>query len=281
MSRVAIQSLDQAAVVPFPALRGVNAQGSVESRRVVGAPERSLCLWEHQLAPGATLNFAAPLVGHVLFVKSGSVSMEGRSLAPRWVLIVEHQGGARVEAGADGAVLLHFHQSEDLPPMTSKAGGNVHVVPPEGVVTRNDTERGTAHSVFSTSHCPTCDLWLHRTSISKPRPPGGAHRHSADEIIVVTDGQMLLGRARPAGTVIAIEADTVYGFGVPEQGLSFINFRAVDSGMQMIDRGKPNSDWFSEWEYINRHAEIVLYAEPKPAAGVKAPADSLQATGRD
>jgi hypothetical protein len=62
-----------------------------------------------------------------------------------------------------------------------------------------------------------------------PRADIGRHYHTEDEIIVVRDGNMLLGkRALRGGTAVAIDAGTIYTFGVPEEGLTFLNFRACD-----------------------------------------------------
>ena len=55
------------------------------------------------------------------------------------------------------------------------------------------------------------------------------HYHTEDEIIVVRGGNMLLGkRTLNAGTAVAIDAETIYTFGVAEEGLTFLNFRTRD-----------------------------------------------------
>ena len=47
-----------------------------------------------------------------------------------------------------------------------------------------------------------------------------------DEVIVVIDGEIVLGRrGYGPGTAIAIARDTLYGFRSGDQGLVFINFR--------------------------------------------------------
>ncbi len=112
--------------------------------------------------------------------------------------------------------------------------------------------------VWATSHCPTCDLWLHRSTFSKPRPQSGEHMHNSDEIIVVVKGEMMVGKARPVGTAIAIDANTIYGFGVPPDGMAFINFRAVDSLIALTEKGRTVTDWISEWDFLHDAAPIVL-----------------------
>jgi hypothetical protein len=52
------------------------------------------------------------------------------------------------------------------------------------------------------------------------------HAHNADEIIVVKEGSMKLGALDcPAGTSILIPKDTLYGFRVGPEGVTFLNFR--------------------------------------------------------
>jgi hypothetical protein len=87
--------------------------------------------------------------------------------------------------------------------------------------------------MFADSGCETCAVWLHGNSFPPSGPPDaeaekrGVHCHSEDEIIVVIDGAMRLGRKLVGpGTAIAIRADTMYAFTPGPEGLSFVNFRA-------------------------------------------------------
>lgn len=56
------------------------------------------------------------------------------------------------------------------------------------------------------------------------------HAHSSSEIIVVTDGEIRFGAQRcGAGTVVFVDADTLYGFRSGPAGARFLNFRPVAS----------------------------------------------------
>ena len=64
------------------------------------------------------------------------------------------------------------------------------------------------------------------------------HSHSADEIIFILDGAMLMGRRRiTPGMAMAIDGDTRYRVGVPEEGLAFLNFRTRGSIVSMFELG--------------------------------------------
>src|SRR6202011_3971793 len=55
------------------------------------------------------------------------------------------------------------------------------------------------------------------------------HLHTEDEIIVIHKGAMAIGRrSLGPGTALAIDANTVYSFGVPQEGLEFLNFRTSE-----------------------------------------------------
>ena len=81
---------------------------------------------------------------------------------------------------------------------------------------------------------PDSPVWLHENTMTAPAKDwvrqdmeAGIHSHAEDEVILVTSGQMRLGaKLYPAGTVLAIAAETLYGFTVGPEGLSFVNFRA-------------------------------------------------------
>ena len=61
-------------------------------------------------------------------------------------------------------------------------------------------------------------------------PPGHvveSHAHDEDEIVVVVEGEMVLGaRVLRAGSSAMIPGKTLYGFSAGPDGLVFLNFRA-------------------------------------------------------
>lgn len=257
MARVVINTVESAPVVPFPTLDGLGATGTVATRSVI-EPGRPLQLWMHQLSPGASLAWQQPKFGHVLFVWKGDVTLDGQPAATGSVIIVEHRANTRIDAGAHGATLLHYHQSEDLPPLTEKAGGHVHLRPPTGLFQSRDEMRNCTTTVWADAHCPTCDLWLHRSAFGSPRPQSEPHMHSEDEIIFVVEGGTIVGKTHHPGTAIAVDRETIYGFGVAEGGTAFLNFRPSNPFVRMTERGKPTTDWISELKYMRNAAEIAF-----------------------
>ena len=248
MGRVIIAHADESSPRAFPALAGVAASEGVASRAVVAADDRPLFAWVHKLSPDAAIRWARPPVGHVVYVWEGSAVAAGDQGKPDTqleegsVLAVEHGGEAALRAGAGGAKLVHFHQREGADPPV-KAGGHSHVIGKEGVFTSSGprSHGGTVGvRMWLDSSCPTCGLWLHQNSFSDLTPQGKAHYHTEDEIIFVVQGGLVLGRqTHPPGTALAIDANTVYGFGVAEGGMAFINFRPVDPTVIMMSREGP------------------------------------------
>jgi hypothetical protein len=200
----------------------LDALGDQQAAEVVGGPERPLSLWARRLGPGAELRWRAPRQDHLLYVWDGAIETEDGLVERDNAVVFEHgsQGWARVR---HAAVVLHFHRPEDAAEPAAKVGGRSH-----GAAPRTGSDPGIpqmTHVLYADSACPTCDVWLHATLLA------GAfafshHLHSEDEIIVVRRGELVLGRARYGrGTVLAIDAETQYGFAAGERGLEFVNFR--------------------------------------------------------
>jgi hypothetical protein len=256
MGRVIISHADERSPGAFPALTGVAAGAGgpvgIVSSAVVAGGERPLFAWVHELPPEASIRWSRPPVGHLVYVWAGSVVAQAGAepgmnpidlnLEEGGVLCVEHGGEGALRAGVNGARLVHFHQREgSYPPV--KAGGHAHVVGKDSVFTSSGqrSHGGTVGvKMWLDSTCPTCGLWLHQNSFSDLTPQGKAHYHTEDEIIFVIKGGMVLGRhTHPPGTALAIDANTVYGFGVAEGGMTFINFRPVDPSVILMSREGP------------------------------------------
>ena len=240
MGRVVISRTDETPLGTFPHLTGVTSQGDIKTRGVVDKPDRPVFLWMHELAPGAEVRWDSPPVGHVAFVWSGDVEANGTKVPTDGVLVVEHKANAVLRAGAGGATVAHFHRREDHPEKPNRAGGNVHVLDSDGIFKVENAKIGATQTLYADGSCDTCQVWLHRSNATRPRPQqGGSHFHTEDEIIVVRGGSMVIGRRTlPPGTALAIDADTIYSFAVPEEGLEIINFRANDPSFVMV--GKKN-----------------------------------------
>lgn len=268
MRHVVIKTVDESPGVAFPALDGVKPLGAIKTRSVIGGADRPLLLWVHEMAPGSSIALAAPKVGHAAYVWKGGIEANGKALGTESVVVVEHGGNCTITADAGGATLAHYHQSEALPNMTAKAGGHVHFVGADGLHRRDDPSRHTVSTVWADAHCPTCDLWLHKSAFGVSRPQGEPHMHNVDEIIFVVSGRVVVGRIHAPGTAVAVDTDTIYGFGVDEGGASFINFRPRDPSVRMTAKGKPLTDWMSEYDYMVNGgiSPAILHLAATPAS---------------
>ena len=246
MGRIVFAEVDQTPVTDRPLPAGVSGKGDITSRAMFDAPDRPLMIWQHELAPGAALELDRPAFGHIYYVRSGSIEAEGETLTPGGAVISEHFCTTALRAGPEGAVLLDFHAPDSCRDKPAKAGGHVHVVGEEGILrignfrnTNLKDEAGYTGILWADSDCPSCDLWLHQSSLVGPVPQEGSlHSHSADEIIFILAGEMLMGRRRIApGTAMAIDGDTRYRVGVPAEGLAFLNFRSHCSVVSMFEQG--------------------------------------------
>jgi len=157
-----------------------------------------------------------------------------------------------VEAGDSGASLIHFHSQEVLWQPSTKSGGHVHQVGPDGLVRIRNEEYDVTTTFWLDSKCSHCDLWLHQSKIVTPRAQSHPHFHTEDEIIVVVQGGLILGRRiLKVGTALAVDKGTVYSFGVDEGGLSFINFRPTEPYFVMMSRDGPKNEPISEREHMS------------------------------
>lgn len=261
MGHVSIVNVHDVVPGEFPRLNGLSASGSVTTRGVIAGSKRPLWLWMHELEPGAEIRWQRPPIGHVIYVWKGSVEVEGKRFASGCVICIEHGGGSSIVAGDEGAALLHYHRQEPHPSQASRAGGHVHLVGKDGVLQVKNEEYDVTTTFWLDSTCPTCELWMHKSHIVNPRPQSLSHFHPEDEIIFVVEGGMILGhRVYKPGTAIAVDANTVYSFGVDQGGVAFTNFRATEPHYVMMSRDGPKHAPLNEREQmsigtvVSRHA---------------------------
>jgi quercetin dioxygenase-like cupin family protein len=76
-------------------------------------------------------------------------------------------------------------------------------------------------------HHPGSEVELQLSEIRNgPNHVTAPHAHLVDEIIYVTQGEMILGaRTLRPGSSVYIPAKTLYGFRAGPEGLTFLNFR--------------------------------------------------------
>jgi hypothetical protein len=255
MSRINFAHVDQAPVADVLPIQGVSSAGHIQSRAVITESNRPINVWHHELAPAAELSLDQPIFGHGFYVLRGSLETDGEIVDAGGVVMAEHRCRTTLRAGAEGASLVHFTRPDAHPERPRRAGGHVHFVGKHGILrtgtlqdTNLDDSAGYSGTLWANSECPTCELWLHKSDLVGPVPQEGSlHAHSADEIIYILDGEMLMGQRRlPAGTAMAIDGDTRYRVGVGPSGLSFLNFRAQSSFVRMFEQ--TNTDPIDERE---------------------------------
>ena len=268
MGKVVIQGVQDAAIGHFPVAAGLSSTGAVKVLDLVTAADQSIHLRVYEMAPGARIDIQHAATGHALYVWDGSASAEGTHLASGGALIVEHGGSASLEAGPSGTKVAHFQRNPAFAPVDTKAGGHVHVVPPEGIFNCPVSASDAAYVIWADSSCPTCDLWLHQTHMPRPTNQGGHHFHSEDEMVFLVGGSMKLGnRTLQPGTALAISANTIYGFGVPQGGTRFINFRCRESFVVRTKNAKPIHAPINEREVLRTGAGNMKGLEVEVAGG--------------
>jgi quercetin dioxygenase-like cupin family protein len=251
VGRVVIKQLKDAGSASQPGLEGVAFEGSMQVRPLVAEGDQSMHLRLYEMQPGARIRVDRPPTGHAFYVWQGSALVDGRPLETAGAVIAEHGGSTQIAAGPSGATIAHFHHNPERSETLAKAGGHVHVIPPEGIFNCPVSASDAAYVIWADASCPTCDLWLHQTHMPRPTNQGGHHYHSEDEILFIVDGGVVLGnRTLPPGTSIAIDANTIYAFGVPDQGTKFINFRCRESFVVRTKRTKPLHEPINERELL-------------------------------
>lgn len=224
MAKVTIRAIDDAAFGELP--MGVKLEGGA-AFPVFAAGSDPIRLHRFLLEAGGRLVVEDSGGGQAFYVRRGSIALAGATAEQGSSLVVEHRARAEIEA-LEPSELLCFAIGDANAQAVSRAGGHVHVLPAAAVprCADFDGQGRVGGALFADSGCPTCEMWLHETVLH----PGGhetpVHAHDEDEIIVVTSGEIILGRrAFGPDTAIAIARDTLYGFSSGEQGLVFINFR--------------------------------------------------------
>jgi len=237
-----ISRLEGADYGPVPTRAAVAVAGEVKTRPVLDGAERPILLWMHRLGPGATLSWDRPVQDHLLFVWEGGVVAEGQPLGANEAFVVEHGGTGQVTCGDVASTVLHFHRPEDYPHPAPRGGGHTHLLAGARVMRGWERKMAMGRTLFADAACPTCEVWLHGSQLP-PLWPVVPHYHTEDEIIVVTQGEIRLGRVGYGpGAVLAVDAETRYAFSSGEDGLSFINYRPASPVYVMADHSRPPQD---------------------------------------
>jgi hypothetical protein len=242
MAKVSVITPEKAVPAGLPA--GFSGQTNT-SAYLVGSKD-PLHLLAHTIEPGAVLKIGPGPVACLAYVWHGEVEADGHALREGSSLVVEEGGSLALKAGKEPAQVLTFYAATAPDPAGS--GGHVHLLPVERVARVDGMIKGVNGGMHFDSDCPTCTIWLHENEftpefLTPENMNRGAHSHTEDEIIFITDGQARLGnRLVGPGTALAIHADTMYTFNPGPEGLSFINFRAAKPGDIRRDNGSSHSE---------------------------------------
>jgi len=223
---------------------GERSHGHVEIREGVGDAFPLRAGFRHMSA-GSAIEWNEVGSGQIVYLWEGEARVGETVLEERSCVILEHGSSTSIEAQADNTTLLVFDAGR-CAPSARAAGGHVHLLPAQRVQRTHECMPGTAvgAAIYADAACSTCSLWLHENTYHLPHYKLGLHSHSQDEIIVVTGGEMVIGRRTCGrGAMLAVARDVLYAFETGESGMQFINFRPSHptftsaDGSQVIDEG--------------------------------------------
>jgi hypothetical protein len=197
--------------------------------RLVSPADFPLWLVRAELAPGQGLTWGTHHGEEAVYVGGGAVEVDGRPCEAGGSVILEAGVPASLVA-PDGATIVHVGRHGG----PTAGGETVHVVGPGGTYARGGEGRDTRY--FADSECPTCEVTLFTTARSQHHE-SPAHSHSADELLHVLEGEIVVGRRHLGpGTTIAIHAERRYAF--HSDGFRFLNYRPARATMT-VDRAAP------------------------------------------
>lgn len=261
MPKIAVSVFDELPRQRAFAAKDEAADHDVETRIVFDGERGAIPTRLHDLMPGSSIRWKNSEAGHLIFIWSGALNIAGERLNPGATLIVEHGASARAEGGPDGCTILVFNPLPPTDRATLRPGGNVHVLPSHLVprVEKVSASSKVGAALFADSRCPTCAFWLHENRFVDAGFVIENHYHSEDEVIVVTQGEIVLGqRHYGSGTAVSVARNTIYGFKTGASGLTYINFRpgrpgyALAGQKDMIDELSVYADiTFPPYQLLN------------------------------
>ena len=202
--------------------------------RQVSPDGASLWLVAADLAAGTELRWGTEHGDEAVYVRSGSLTVDGRVCPADGAVIVEAGVAATATAESETSI-VHVGPADPLPPSdglrgpADSEGRGVRVIGPDGVwATVDDTQRTR---FFSDASASTNRLWL----LATDRPQyfeSSAHSHSQDELIHVLRGEIRVGRrVVGVGDTLWVAADRRYKLYSGDDGVHFINYRRDASVM--------------------------------------------------
>ena len=202
--------------------------------RLVSPDGASLWLVAADLAVGTELRWGTEHGDEAVYVRSGSLTVEGRVCPADGAVVVEAGVAATAIAGSDTSI-VHVGPVDPVPPSdglrgpADTEGREVRVVGPDGIWATVDEAQRTRF--FSDASTSTNRLWL----LATDRPQyfeSSAHSHSQDELIHVLRGEIRVGRRVVGeGDTLWVAADRRYKLYSGDDGVHFINYRRDASVM--------------------------------------------------
>lgn len=188
------------------------------------------------LQPGQGLDWPAVHGEEVAYVLHGRVDADGTSVEAGGSVILHAGGPYALTAERPSRLALFWDvDGAGAPDDGGPASGDravAHVIGPEGWA-RSGSPGASMATWFADSTCEGCDVTFMKVARDTPGNRGRAHTHSADEIILVVEGEISFGAHRlPAGTAAHVPADTRYAVTCGPTGHAFLNYRATGSTQQ-------------------------------------------------
>lgn len=218
--------------------------------------EYSLWHLSAELAAGAEIAWGAVSHGdEAIYLLDGVLDVQGTPCKPGSAILIEADVRC-VARAVTPCRLLHFGPSTattptngllDPPATTDRV---VHIVAAESV-------SGTGVRFFSDGSCPTCRVAFFIVDLPEPLTVG-SHKHSEDEIIHVTIGELKVGRLRvKPGMSIAVPADRRYGFRT-DGPVQYLNYRAAPSTVTHAPGSEPELETRERTERLRAMRELGI-----------------------
>jgi hypothetical protein len=233
MARVTVRSLETSS----PEAEGVAVQAVIQGS---GDPVH---VHQYRVPAGARASWPNAGRGMIAYVYSGVVEVAGTLLRAGSIFTLEHNASAAAIARED-AHIVTFGVSEACSAGPEGDGGHLHILTAEAVPRLLAAFDGgkVGNALLADATCPTCSLWLHE-SILESDGEVPLHSHSEDEVILIIDGDMLIGnRLCGPGTVLAINRNTLYSLKAGKSGATFINFRPASPTYLPFDKSREPVD---------------------------------------
>lgn len=205
--------------------------------------DHSLWAAKASLEAAAQLTWRSPHGDEAIFVRTGRLTVGDAVCSEGGTVIIE--AGARCVVRADADTdLFHFGPREPRPRTQGLRGApgteahGVHVVPVDGGYLRSREGAPLDSHMYADSCCDTCRINFFRViGHGAYRTP--SHLHSEDEIILVLDGEIRVGRdVLGPGTAIAIPGGYRYSYRASAP-YAFLNYRADMSTVTMAPGSEP------------------------------------------